>query len=837
MSEKCTDWLVKLKKKYYEEIKNLKKEELQYLVQNYRFEDSTLIFVITIKLQQHNLTMLIINHNSIHEESCKFLGTFSFQNNLIEESVKKIELKIDENRELNQIKNKILEKISQHAKKKTNPQGKGKYRGGGTIGRDKWYYFLFEGKLEDISIDDFFSDPIKEAKKMAQMKKKFDDDTMNRKISLQNIDLLSISNYNVENFIKEVKKDLEKIKNNMTLELIKTFEDNTIVIENHALEKYGFSPEDSSGCKLFEEIIPIENLTIQADLDSRRFTIYIRGLYGYLIEEILPKYISRANEIEEYLILKLNEFITSYKTKTFPYEIILPLTGIVADLKISKGKYKFQISENAGTLLFNDAIIITQNNDFSINRSVLYNINDIETGIRRAISIYGKGSLNFKIIEQNSFLFQFDKSEPESINANKVWIEIRNIFSSFILSNFRIGYSKQFYKFPWWIPKRRYLYDFPTPDWLRNITYFNPSEYMSIDRLKLFQIKDLIPESYRNITFAHPIDKGDEIGFKQGNTKNGKGFFKVDRGRSHEMGFQEIQLKIPSNNFQILKNSFNNYSNKSNPINFYSNQFIFKQLINLRLREKIEDAILDSCLILESLLISGKGEFSYQFRLHASLLLSNNFIELISNINFFNDLYNLRSNIVHGSEGWFEVYKKFLKNNVKWTISYDNDYDQIESSKNDVLNLIFEKIIRIIIRINKIGLPIEDIRQPYNLIANMSFNPLSNKMQGFIVEKLKSTLDYKQKSEGKLLKKLKRIERRLTSIVKSEAVQIPEWYKNLKIAIKALDEGDFENFQKILCSLTLIELKKLSKNDKVLNSIYNNLKQIQERECSEKNQI
>ncbi len=835
MLDKYSNWLVKLKKKYQAEIDNLQEEEYRYLVTNYRFEGSTLIFIFNIQFKLYDLTLLIVNHNSPFREGCKYLCSIPNPNNRIGSILGKIKLKIDENEELHSINQELLKFFENQLKKKIKPRGKGNFLGGGTIGRDSWFQFMFEGKLEDISIDNFFTKPIKEAKNRHQMKTKFDADIKNRNISLEIIEPLNISNDKVKYFIDEVKKDLEKIINNIAKNLKELFSNRSSIIENNALEKYGFLPEDSKACKIFEEMLPIENLTIQADLDSRRFTIQIRGLYGYLIEEILQKYVVNPDEIENYIIKKINEFIKSYKTQKIPYEIILPLNGIIADLEESNKELRVPFSKNAGLLLFDDVIIITKSSDLILGRSTHYNKNNTYRGINTALSIYCKSFVNFKFIERNSFFFHFDKTEPESINNSKAWLEIRNIFSSFILSNFKIGYSKQFYKFPWWIPKKRYRYDFPTPDWLRNVMYFNPSEKMSVDRMKMLQVKDLVPESYRNITFPHEIDKKDRIHFTIGNISNGIGFFKIDQGKSHEMGFQESNLKIPSRDFQILRNAFNIYSNQKNPINFYFSQFIIKQIINLRLREKIEDAILDSCLIIESLLIRGETELSYQFRLHTSLLLSKDIHELKTNISFFKDLYNLRSKIVHGYESWHEIYRKFLKNHTRWNFAKSEwDSDQIEFTRSEILDFIFMKILQIIIRINEIGLSLEDIQKPSNLIAKLKFNPLNSNL-GEINQLEKEDLPTsREKKRQKLLKKLKRIEKKLSTIIDSENLMQQKFCINLKQAIMDLSDGEFEKFQKRFCSLNMKDWSLKSKNQIVLDSILNTLKKLKAANCINK---
>jgi len=217
-------------------------------------------------------------------------------------------------------------------------------------------------------------------------------------------------------------------------------------------------------------------------------------------------------------------------------------------------------------------VLIAKDFNLILGRSLISSGSHKGETIHRAISIYCRSNIDFNYIEADAHLFKFDASQPESINDNESWVEIRNIFSSFILSNFKMSYSKQFYKFPWWIPKKRYHYDFPMPDWLIKGTSFNPLEHLADDHVKTLQNKNLIPESYLKL----PILIGDKqnISFPKGNISYGPGFFRIEQKRFPEMSYNEIELGIPSKEYQILKNSFKLYSNKNNPINFHSNQFL-----------------------------------------------------------------------------------------------------------------------------------------------------------------------------------------------------------------------------------------------------------------------
>ncbi|KKN01913.1 hypothetical protein LCGC14_1122990 [marine sediment metagenome] len=831
MLDKYRDWLNKLKTKYREELSKINQEEYHFLITNYRFEDPTLLFIFNFKLKQYDLTILIVNHNSNYNETCKYFGTISDPNSRNEEILRKLTVIIDENEELQPIKNVLLDFFKRQIKKERKPKKKGKNLGGGTIGRDSWYHFEFEGKIEDISIEDFFSNAIKEAKQNYQKKKQLEIDIQNREMSVESIEMLKITDNKVKIFLKEARNDLEKIKRRISDEMLQKITENSIIIENGALEKFGFVPEDLEACKILGELIPIENLTIQGDLDSRRFILQVRGLYGNLIEEILQEYINNPGDIEDHIINKLNELVSSYKTGKIPYKILLPITGIKVNLEKKDRKLKYQFSENIGLQFFDNILIITKNSDFFLQRSINYTVNNTEEGISRSIAIFGTGFFNFKYIERNKFLFNNKYSEPKSINNSEVWIEIKKIFSSFILSNFEIGYSKQFYEFPWWIPQRRYTYDFPMPIWLKNVAYYNPSEKSSTESIDLPQLKWLVPDSYRKVKFLSSINNNDVTHFTHGNISNGIGFFNIIQKSSSEMGYREISLKIPSKDFEILKKTFKIYTDTKYPINFFNNSFIIELLIRLRLREKIEDAILDSCLILESLLISGKEELSYQFRLHSSLLISNNFKELKENLMFFKNLYKLRSTIIHGGN-WKVEFIKFINKFTKWDFSKSEwNYELIEFTRDDLIGKIFRKILKIIIRINEIGLSYKDIKKPYNLIARLKFNPLNIKQEDLKEEKINPQDQTELDEVKKLEKNLKRIKERLNDVIKSENLEFPMWYDELNKAINQLEQKNITKFQQIFCSLEFMKWRpNISKiniqNQKIIKGILNRLEEV-----------
>ncbi len=78
-----------------------------------------------------------------------------------------------------------------------------------------------------------------------------------------------------------------------------------------------------------------------------------------------------------------------------------------------------------------------------------------------------------------------------------------------------------------------------------------------------------------------------------------------------------------------------------------------------------------------------------------------------------------------------------------------------------------------------------------------------------------------------LLKKLLRIEQKLTSIIDSEELEPPIWYNNLKASLTSLEQGAFPKFQEIFCSLNIGSWKFTSINHQILNSILSNLEKLQ----------
>ena len=88
-------------------------------------------------------------------------------------------------------------------------------------------------------------------------------------------------------------------------------------------------------------------------------------------------------------------------------------------------------------------------------------------------------------------------------------------------------------------------------------------------------------------------------------------------------------------------------------------------------------------------------DLKYRFRFFASIVLSNSKENFKENYEYFGQLYDLRSKIVHGTEDYMKSYKKFSKLIIKWNIDSLKD-DLILKTWKEVSNHIISKILLII---------------------------------------------------------------------------------------------------------------------------------------------
>jgi len=87
--------------------------------------------------------------------------------------------------------------------------------------------------------------------------------------------------------------------------------------------------------------------------------------------------------------------------------------------------------------------------------------------------------------------------------------------------------------------------------------------------------------------------------------------------------------------------------------------------------------------------------------------------------------------------------------------------DLIDLTRSDFLDIFFLKVLKIIIRINEIGLNLTNIKRPSNLVAKLQFNSQNINLEELYQEEVERPRDSQEDKQKKILNKLRRIEKRL----------------------------------------------------------------------------
>lgn len=180
--------------------------------------------------------------------------------------------------------------------------------------------------------------------------------------------------------------------------------------------------------------------------------------------------------------------------------------------------------------------------------------------------------------------------------------------------------------------------------------------------------------------------------------------------------FPEPSKLITKNIFPKILNLFlkakNSYIFDKNEFSILSDTYY--ELFN---REKIRDIILDFCSIFEFLFTRGWNlEVSFRMPLNAALFLSKNWKSFTKNYQFFRDLYDIRSTIIHGSN-WEEKLNNLIKND-----DIINDSKQLENRIKNDLNLCIVRLIK-------------KIQFEYNFLEMLDSNLIFFILESDIIEK------------------------------------------------------------------------------------------------------
>ncbi len=160
--------------------------------------------------------------------------------------------------------------------------------------------------------------------------------------------------------------------------------------------------------------------------------------------------------------------------------------------------------------------------------------------------------------------------------------------------------------------------------------------------------------------------------------------------------------------------------NSSN-INFNNSQikFLLNNLLRLVKRNSLEDAILDACLILESI---GSSEKSKKYLIIASILAdtTNRFANFFKKqYNLYNSLDKARNKIIHGSSEWTKEYLDLAKNLI---YTKDLNDDEILKKKNLVQERLYDKIAEILKKIIIKNINLKELGKKDNFINILPIN-------------------------------------------------------------------------------------------------------------------
>lgn len=507
-----------------------------------------------------------------------------------------------------------------------------------------------------------------------------------------------------------ISKKLEQIKKEFKSEQLEFLKNRITLVELDTFQNLNSSDGDKEIIELLNDFVQLtkEEEKIRFSLDSKYYILHIGGLYNSLMEKLIPFYLLDPPSISEKLLLLLNEFNFHYSKKIIPYEILIPLKGIsferrksekIPDLVfISEGsEFKTIYSNRIEINVMKDMRIIRKDGSLIGIGTELHDSQ--KNTVSHAISLLAKSYITFELQPPEQFPPSIDLFFPKqflSLKKNPLWIELKNIYASFLIYNQKIRFGKPFYSFPWWLSKKisRY-FEFPKPPWMLKTNFLKQHTLIPSKIFEELIIADLIPDFDRFNTFIFPFgEKSPTI--KSNIWTSEMRFGGFGRDPKENVGFQRMDLIFPP-----IRQNYVFLSNENNSINFKKESLIFDRLIRLRQREYIEDAIIDANLIIESLLIPSREELGFRFRLNATLLVADSLKNAPVLFDYFKTLYELRSSIVHG-KNWNKKYREFAKKILPYSIANMSGDELILKTQEAVIDSIFVKICKLLIRIIKI---------------------------------------------------------------------------------------------------------------------------------------
>lgn len=456
-----------------------------------------------------------------------------------------------------------------------------------------------------------------------------------------------------------------------------------------------------------------DNIEIWMPFDSRIYFVSLGDLYDCLFESSIELYLRIKDNFSKSLLGLINKWRESFNSKIVEYELIIPLKGLYfSDLNWDRIVGK-RVDDPDVIKYMEDSTFHGQNFDtFSILINSIEkkcSINLKPTGVYYIFKNDKTIAPKFNLVYLSAIsyfpMYFRGVSRVPNIKDSELWKKLKEILQCFYISCIKLYLGKPFYKFPWWISKNLVRnFSFAIPDWMRT------------DSMWLNPVEPLIPDLLIvNTLFNDFLDKEIE--------HDGDAFFgtsKILRQGLQIRGGQDYNRPLST-----IKDIYEIYQKLSNPelnhISFKNNRtrFLLDRLLQLGQCSNIEEAVLTTCIILESI---GTNERSKMLMI-ITVIMSNTTDEFLANIKkrvkFFDVLYNLRNSIIHGSTKIDEKFRDLTR-----VLLNKNDLTTSEamSQKNLILLWLFEIMAEIVKNIIIKDINIKNLRKSHNYVNYLSFN-------------------------------------------------------------------------------------------------------------------
>ncbi len=525
-------------------------------------------------------------------------------------------------------------------------------------------------------------------------------------------------------FRSEIERILSKSEDSNLQSLLKRdyelSESWEIVFESGFFHSYGqcdqfFIEQKGRLIFLLNYLLPYseDNIEIWMPFDSRIYFISLGDLYDCLFESSIELYLRSKDKFSKLLLRLINNWRESFNSKIVKYELIIPLKGLFfSDLNWDRivGKR------------VDDPDVVKYMEDSTFHGQKFENFQIVINNIEKNCSINLKPAGVYSIFKKNKViapkfnlvylsamsyfpLYFRGVTRAPNIKDSELWKKLKEILQCFYINGIKLSIGKPSYKFPWWISKNLVRnFSFAIPDWMRTGSmWLNPVEPLIPDFLLI------------NIPFDDFLDK--EI-------EHDKDLFfgicKILKRGIQIRGGQNYNRQLST-----VKNIYEIYQKLSNPelnhISFKNNRirFLLDRLLQLGQCSNTEEAVLTTCIILESI---GTSKRSKMLMIIA-IIMSNNTDEFLANIKkrvkLFDELYNVRNSIIHGSTKIDEKFRdltRVLLNKRDLTTS------EAINQKNLILLWLFEIMAEIIKNIIIKDINIKDLRKSHNYVNYLNYN-------------------------------------------------------------------------------------------------------------------